>query len=198
MQLPHNRSHEPSDYQILLGYHQLQHPTEHSLCMTVNRIIVHSDFNKPYFMGSDIALLQLHLSVNFTSHVLPSCLPGPNAELPSHTSCWITGWGIVTEQGAQAGQMRKGSLRRGVQWPLWALPALTACLLKLQVAFIPGSNNLSISNFWNQELGVLGSEPFRIPPDSQVLPGSGPFRAPSSKHLELPLPWKVSGAAVRK
>uniref|UniRef100_A0A671E0I7 tryptase n=1 Tax=Rhinolophus ferrumequinum TaxID=59479 RepID=A0A671E0I7_RHIFE len=92
------KSHEPSDYQILLGYHQLQHPTEHSLCMTVNRIIVHSDFNKHYFMGSDIALLQLHLSVNFTSHVLPACLPGPNVELLSHTSCWITGWGMVTEQ----------------------------------------------------------------------------------------------------
>lgn len=26
-------------------------------------------------MGSDIALLQLHLSVNFTSHILPACLP---------------------------------------------------------------------------------------------------------------------------
>ncbi|ELK02635.1 Testicular serine protease 2 [Pteropus alecto] len=91
------KSHEPSDYKILLGYHKLQHPTEHSLQMTVNRVIVHSDFNRSYFMGSDIALLQLHLSVNFTSHVLPACLPEPTTVLPSHTSCWITGWGMVTE-----------------------------------------------------------------------------------------------------
>ncbi|XP_014394127.1 PREDICTED: serine protease 40-like [Myotis brandtii] len=51
------KSHEPSDYKILLGYHKLQHPTEHSLQMTVYRVIVHDDFNKRYIMGSDIALL---------------------------------------------------------------------------------------------------------------------------------------------
>lgn len=95
----HNRSHEPSDYKILLGYHKLQHPTEHSLQMTVYRVIVHDDFNKRYIMGSDIALLQLHRSVNFTSHVLPACLPEPNATLTPHTSCWITGWGMITEEG---------------------------------------------------------------------------------------------------
>ncbi|XP_070263604.1 serine protease 40-like [Myotis yumanensis] len=92
------KSHEPSDYKILLGYHKLQHPTEHSLQMTVYRVIVHDDFNKRYIMGSDIALLQLHWSVNFTSHVLPACLPEPNATLPPHTSCWITGWGMITEE----------------------------------------------------------------------------------------------------
>ncbi|XP_022379956.1 serine protease 40 [Enhydra lutris kenyoni] len=93
----HNRSHEPSDYRILLGYHRLQHPTEHSRQMTVYRLIVHNEFNKHYFMGSDIALLQLHLSVNFTSHILPACLPGPTTKLPLHSSCWITGWGMITE-----------------------------------------------------------------------------------------------------
>ncbi|XP_036312965.1 putative serine protease 47 [Pipistrellus kuhlii] len=95
------KSHEPSDYKILLGYHKLQHPTEHSLQMTVYRLIVHDDFNKFHIMGSDIALLQLHRSVNFTSHVLPACLPEPNATLPLSTSCWITGWGMITEEGEQ-------------------------------------------------------------------------------------------------
>ncbi|XP_047577997.1 serine protease 40-like [Lutra lutra] len=65
--------------------------------MTVYRLIVHNEFNKHYFMGSDIALLQLHLSVNFTSHILPACLPGPTTKLPLHSSCWITGWGMITE-----------------------------------------------------------------------------------------------------
>nr|KAF6495872.1 hypothetical protein HJG63_010204 [Rousettus aegyptiacus] len=74
--------------------------------MTVNRIIVHSDFNRRHFMGSDIALLQLHLSVNFTSHILPACLPEPTTDLPSHTSCWITGWGMVTEDGRFWGSPR--------------------------------------------------------------------------------------------
>ncbi|XP_044100313.1 serine protease 40-like [Neovison vison] len=60
---PGHMSHEPSDYRILLGYHRLQHPTEHSQQMTVYRLIVHNEFNKHYFMGSDITLLQLHLSL---------------------------------------------------------------------------------------------------------------------------------------
>ncbi|KAF3824577.1 hypothetical protein GH733_008862 [Mirounga leonina] len=106
------KSHEPSDYRILLGYHQLQHPTEHSRQMTVYQLIVHSEFNKRYFMGSDIALLQLHLSVNFTSHILPACLPGPTTKLPIHSSCWITGWGMITEDDFLASplQLQEGEV----------------------------------------------------------------------------------------
>ncbi|XP_046939503.1 serine protease 40-like [Lynx rufus] len=106
------KSHEPSDYQVLLGYHQLQHPTEHSRQMTVYRVIVHNDFNKRYYMGSDIALLQLHLSVNFTSHILPACLPGPTMKLPLHSSCWITGWGMITEDDFLAApfQLQEGEV----------------------------------------------------------------------------------------
>ncbi|KAG8513183.1 Serine protease 40 [Galemys pyrenaicus] len=90
-------SHNPSDYKVLLGYHQLQKPTEHSQQMTVYRIFVHSDFNRSYFMGNDITLLQLSLSVNFTSHILPACIMGHDKVLPSGLSCWVTGWGMVTE-----------------------------------------------------------------------------------------------------
>lgn len=100
MRSPHDRSHTPSDYYILLGYQELQHPTEHSVQMTVNQVIIHENFNKHSFLGSDIALLQLHQAVNFTSHVLPACLADPNSELTHHT-CWITGWGMVTEEGGQ-------------------------------------------------------------------------------------------------
>nr|KAF6453579.1 hypothetical protein HJG59_014915 [Molossus molossus] len=91
------KSQEPSDYQILLGYHKLQQPTEHSLIATVYRVFVHSDFNKHYFLGSDIALLQLHLAVKFTSHILPVCLPEITQTVPTSTSCWVTGWGMLTE-----------------------------------------------------------------------------------------------------
>lgn len=94
------KSHTPSDYYILLGYQELQHPTEHSVQMTVSQVIIHENFNKHSFLGSDIALLQLHRAVNFTSHVLPACLADPNSELTHHT-CWITGWGMVTEEGGQ-------------------------------------------------------------------------------------------------
>ncbi|XP_037377709.1 serine protease 40 [Talpa occidentalis] len=92
------KSRNPSDYKVLLGYNQLQKPTGQSLQMTVYRIFVHSDFNKTYFLGSDITLLQLSLSVNFTSHILPVCLMDPSNVLAPGLGCWITGWGMVTEE----------------------------------------------------------------------------------------------------
>ncbi|XP_017742703.1 PREDICTED: serine protease 40 [Rhinopithecus bieti] len=91
------RSTNPSDYRILLGYNQLNHPTEHSRQMTVNRITVHADYNKWHRMGSDITLLQLHHHVEFSSHILPACLPEPTTSLAPDSSCWISGWGMVTE-----------------------------------------------------------------------------------------------------
>uniref|UniRef100_A0A8C9AV19 Peptidase S1 domain-containing protein n=1 Tax=Phocoena sinus TaxID=42100 RepID=A0A8C9AV19_PHOSS len=96
-QLPHNRSHDPSAYRILLGYHRLRTPTSHSRQASVYRVIVNTDFNKHYYMGSDITLLQLYRPVDFSDYIRPVCLPGPNTQLPPHTSCWITGWGMVTE-----------------------------------------------------------------------------------------------------
>ncbi|XP_062957238.1 putative serine protease 47 [Cynocephalus volans] len=92
-----NKSQAPEDYQVLLGNTQLYQHTQHSQKMSVNRIISHPDFEKFYPFGSDIAMLQLHLPVNFTSYVIPACLPPPDMQLPSNTSCWITGWGMLTE-----------------------------------------------------------------------------------------------------
>ncbi|XP_020931126.1 serine protease 40 [Sus scrofa] len=91
------KSHHPDDYQILLGYYRLKSPTQHSLQMSVYRVFVHNDFNKRYFMGSDITLLQLYGPVNFTEYIRPACLPGRNPQVSSSASCWITGWGMVTE-----------------------------------------------------------------------------------------------------
>ncbi|KAM9249276.1 serine protease 40-like [Dugong dugon] len=91
------KSHKPVDYRVLLGYSQLHQPTQYSLQLTVNRIIVHPDFDKFHRMGSDIVMLQLHLPVNFTSHIVPACLPVPDAQIPTHASCWITGWGMLSE-----------------------------------------------------------------------------------------------------
>ncbi|XP_023574587.1 serine protease 40 [Octodon degus] len=92
------RSHNPSDYRILLGYNQLSNPTNYSLQMTVNKLIVHEDYDKIHRMSRDIVLMQLHRPVEFNSHVLPVCLPERNLNLEPYYSCWITGWGMITEQ----------------------------------------------------------------------------------------------------
>ncbi|XP_076995717.1 putative serine protease 47 [Tamandua tetradactyla] len=93
-----NKSHAPKDYQVLLGNTQLYQQTQHTQKMSVNRIITHPDFEKFHAFGSDIAMLQLHLPVNFTSYIIPACLPPPGVQLPAYKSCWITGWGMLSEK----------------------------------------------------------------------------------------------------
>ncbi|XP_013365563.1 PREDICTED: putative serine protease 47 isoform X2 [Chinchilla lanigera] len=92
-----NKSQALEDYQVLLGNTQLYQQTQHTQKIPVSRIITHPDFEKFHPFGSDIAMLQLHLPVNFSPYVIPTCLPPPDMQLPRHTSCWITGWGMLTE-----------------------------------------------------------------------------------------------------
>uniref|UniRef100_H0VTX3 Peptidase S1 domain-containing protein n=1 Tax=Cavia porcellus TaxID=10141 RepID=H0VTX3_CAVPO len=91
------RSHNPSSYRILLGYNQLSKPTNYSLMMTVRKLIVHEDYNRFHRMSRDIVLMQLHQPVEYNSHVLPACLADADLQLDPFISCWITGWGMLTE-----------------------------------------------------------------------------------------------------
>uniref|UniRef100_H0XSF5 Peptidase S1 domain-containing protein n=1 Tax=Otolemur garnettii TaxID=30611 RepID=H0XSF5_OTOGA len=91
------RSKSPSDYRILLGYNQLSRPTEYSRQMTVNKLFVHKDFGRLYYMSRDITLLQLHRSVEFNDYIRPACLPPANINVSMNATCYVTGWGMITE-----------------------------------------------------------------------------------------------------
>lgn len=116
-----SKSRAPEDYQVLLGSTQLYQQTQHTRKVSVSRIIVHPDFEKFHPFGSDIAMLQLLLPVNFTSSIAPVCLPAPGMQPPSRSSCWITGWGMLSEdsegvwerQRLRAGTGRRGEARGG-------------------------------------------------------------------------------------
>ena len=92
------KSKAPENYQVLLGSIQLYQHTPQTREVSVSRIITHPDFEKLHPFGSDIAMLQLLFPVNFTSYIIPACLPVPGMKLPSNSSCWITGWGMLNEE----------------------------------------------------------------------------------------------------
>ncbi|KAM4878047.1 putative serine protease 47 isoform 2-T2 [Thomomys bottae] len=92
-----NKSHDPENYQIMLGNTHLYQQTQHTQNILVSRIVIHPEFEKLHPFGSDIAMLQLQQPVKFTSSVVPVCLPPIDLQLPGHTSCWITGWGMISE-----------------------------------------------------------------------------------------------------
>ena len=114
----------------LLGSTQLSQHTQHTREVSVSQIITHPDFEKLHPFGSGIAILQLLFPVNFTSYIIPACLPVPAMKLPSNSSCWIPGWGISRrkvrgcggvggdENGEEEeGEKDKGAKKGGVSSP---------------------------------------------------------------------------------
>lgn len=98
------KSHAPENYRVLLGSTQLFEHTQHTLEMSVSQIVMHPDFEKLHPFGSDIAMLQLLFPVNFTSYIIPACLPAPGLQLLNNASCWITGWGMLNEESEGVGE----------------------------------------------------------------------------------------------
>ncbi|XP_077874593.1 serine protease 40-like [Ictidomys tridecemlineatus] len=92
------RSQNPDDYWILLGYNRMTDPSNYSMQMAVSQLIVHPDFDKHHFLGSDITLMKLQVPVNFNSHVLPACLPDSSTKPDPKSSCWISGWGMTVDE----------------------------------------------------------------------------------------------------
>lgn len=108
-----SKSHAPEDYQVVLGNTQLYQHTQHTRKMPVIQIVTHPDFEKLHPFGNDIAMLQLHVPVNFTSYISPACLLTPDMQLPGHLSCWITGWGMLSEDSEGVRECGRGGLRAG-------------------------------------------------------------------------------------
>lgn len=103
-----SKSQAPADYRVLLGSTQLYQHGQHAREVSLSRIIMHPDFEKLHPFGSDITMLQLHAPVNFTSYIAPACLPSPGMQLSGNLSCWITGWGMLTEDREGVWESRWG------------------------------------------------------------------------------------------
>lgn len=116
---PCDRSHNPNDYQIRLGYTKLSSPTRYSREMSVYKLIVHKDYDKYYRQGSDIVLMQLESPVEYSSHILPACVPDKNVKLPNEKACWASGWGHTREDGEYTGQVKRVRGKRLWRSFLW-------------------------------------------------------------------------------
>uniref|UniRef100_A0A8C4PIU8 Peptidase S1 domain-containing protein n=1 Tax=Equus asinus asinus TaxID=83772 RepID=A0A8C4PIU8_EQUAS len=84
-----------SAYMVLLGsissYPQVDEPREFR---EVAQFIIHPNYLEEN-NRADIALVQLSSPVNFSSLILPVCLPSTGDPLGHGTWCWVTGWGNV-------------------------------------------------------------------------------------------------------
>ncbi|XP_077129940.1 serine protease 33-like [Ranitomeya variabilis] len=82
------------NYLVRLGAHQLQVVGSQTIDSSVLRIIRYYLYSTTTKEG-DIALLLLSSPVNYTSYVMPICLPSASVSFPCGMESWVTGWGNI-------------------------------------------------------------------------------------------------------
>lgn len=64
----------------------------------IRRILLHPQYDQ-FTSDYDIALLELSAPVFFNDLVQPVCVPAPSHTFTTGTSCYVTGWGVLMEDG---------------------------------------------------------------------------------------------------
>ncbi|KAM9381876.1 transmembrane protease serine 11E-like [Phaethornis superciliosus] len=78
----------------------------------VRRIIIHerySDFVLDH--EYDVAVVELASAIEFTSDVHSVCLPEATYNFPENTSCFVTGWGALKNDGYGVNQLRQAEVK---------------------------------------------------------------------------------------
>ncbi|XP_077409825.1 suppressor of tumorigenicity 14 protein isoform X2 [Vanacampus margaritifer] len=76
----------------------------------VRRIVPHPKYER-LTSDYDIALVELGAPVFFNELVQPVCVPAPSHAFAMGASCFVTGWGVLTEDGELASRLQEASVR---------------------------------------------------------------------------------------
>ncbi|MBN3316809.1 TMPS9 protease, partial [Atractosteus spatula] len=90
-----------SQWTVYLGRQTQLGLNPHEVTRGVQTIILYPYTS--YIFYDNIALLKLSSPVNFTDYIQPICLADVNSSFHNCTSCWITGWGNMTDNTALSG-----------------------------------------------------------------------------------------------
>ncbi|XP_016359176.1 suppressor of tumorigenicity 14 protein homolog isoform X1 [Sinocyclocheilus anshuiensis] len=75
----------------------------------IRRIVLHSQYDQ-FTSDYDIALLELSAPVFFNELVQPICVPAPSHAFTFGTSCFVTGWGVLSEEGELATLLQEATV----------------------------------------------------------------------------------------
>ncbi|NWS55688.1 OVCH2 protein, partial [Chunga burmeisteri] len=87
------------DLDVTAGEHDLRIKENGEQTLPVKYVIKHPNFDPRRPMNYDIALLKLDGTFNFSSSVLPACLPDPGEKFEAGYICTACGWGRLNENG---------------------------------------------------------------------------------------------------
>ncbi|KAM4672685.1 transmembrane protease serine 11E-like [Amazona ochrocephala] len=87
----------------------LRPPTQKKL---VRRIVVHERYNSLGLNHEyDVAVVELASAIEFTSDVHSVCLPEASHVFPDNSSCFVTGWGALENDGYSVNQLRQAEIK---------------------------------------------------------------------------------------
>ncbi|XP_058144988.1 serine protease 42 [Dasypus novemcinctus] len=86
-------------YSVKMGDLSVYTVPNTSVEVPVRKVIVHPEYTHFKTTRNDIALVQLARPVNFTATIRPVCVPEETFRVQAGTTCWVAGWGLLTEAG---------------------------------------------------------------------------------------------------
>ncbi|XP_071982704.1 transmembrane protease serine 11D-like isoform X2 [Engystomops pustulosus] len=78
--------------------------------LQLQNIIIHENYTSGEYQN-DIALLQLSSPISFTQYIQPVCLPDTLHIFAINSSCYVTGWGALTEGGILSSSLQQAELK---------------------------------------------------------------------------------------
>ncbi|XP_023416217.1 serine protease 38 isoform X1 [Cavia porcellus] len=97
-------------FDLYVGLTNLRAAGAHTQWFAVSRLILHPTYQMWHPVGGDVALVQLQSRIEFSDAVGPVCLPPPTLQLDNSSACWVTGWGLVSQQGDFSSQLQEAQL----------------------------------------------------------------------------------------
>ncbi|XP_077330123.1 acrosin-like, partial [Lithobates pipiens] len=88
-------------WRIVIGGHQLSQLGKDVQIIHVESYILHKRYNGRLKIN-DIALIQLNSHIVYNDFVQPACLPSRTMDISNMTTCYITGWGLMSEKADRA------------------------------------------------------------------------------------------------
>ncbi|KAM6429105.1 transmembrane protease serine 11E-like [Rhynochetos jubatus] len=78
----------------------------------IRRIIIHERYsNFVHDHQYDVAVVELASAIEFTSDVHSVCLPEASHVFPENTTCFVTGWGALENDGYSVNQLRQAEVK---------------------------------------------------------------------------------------
>ncbi|XP_064187903.1 suppressor of tumorigenicity 14 protein isoform X1 [Anguilla rostrata] len=76
----------------------------------IRRVVLHPQYDQ-FTSDYDIALLELSAPIFLSDWVQPVCVPAPSHTFGSGSNCFVTGWGVLMEDGELASLLQEATVK---------------------------------------------------------------------------------------